>query len=316
MEKNKDVAFLYRVAKLYYQEGLSQQEIAEQLNTSRTHISRSLDKARKIGIVEIKVAPPSDQYSATLARSIEQLLGLEKALIMPSYNNIDEDQLIDDLASFSASNLPDLLEGCNFIGVGWGRTLYRIPQHLPEMPPYWDRTFIPLLGNSGRKNRYLQTSTIVNRFGDKFQAECFYLNMPVVQSIETPLSDYAKAVLAELEQYWTKLDAALFSAGPALRQSYFYIDEITPQVAKDYNYDFSACGEIFIQSFYQDGSSRQFEPGYNMIALDIQRLKQIPNTILIAAGKHKRHAIYWAAKLGFCKILITDSHTAELILEG
>ena len=46
----KSDRFLIKVAELYYRDGLSQQEIAKKLHTSRTSISRALIQARMKGM--------------------------------------------------------------------------------------------------------------------------------------------------------------------------------------------------------------------------------------------------------------------------
>jgi len=55
--------FLSKIARFYYSERLTQQEIAGRLNISRTKVSRYLDEARKDKIVEIKINVPEEDYS-------------------------------------------------------------------------------------------------------------------------------------------------------------------------------------------------------------------------------------------------------------
>ena len=46
---------LVKVAKLYYEQDLTQQEIAGRMKLSRPQISKMLTKARRLGIVHISV---------------------------------------------------------------------------------------------------------------------------------------------------------------------------------------------------------------------------------------------------------------------
>ena len=46
-----EVEFLYQVARLYYEEELTQEQIAGQIGLSRQKVQRLLDSARKEGIV-------------------------------------------------------------------------------------------------------------------------------------------------------------------------------------------------------------------------------------------------------------------------
>ena len=54
----RDPATLLVAARLYYLEGRSQAEIAEQMATSRSNVSRMLSEAQKQGIVEIRINDP------------------------------------------------------------------------------------------------------------------------------------------------------------------------------------------------------------------------------------------------------------------
>ena len=55
--------FLAKIARLYYLENLTQQNIANKLNISRTKVSRYLTKARKEKIVDIQINHPEEDFS-------------------------------------------------------------------------------------------------------------------------------------------------------------------------------------------------------------------------------------------------------------
>ena len=52
---NEEIRLLSKVSKLYYEEGLNQDEIVLKLQLSRSKISRLLKQAREEGIVKITV---------------------------------------------------------------------------------------------------------------------------------------------------------------------------------------------------------------------------------------------------------------------
>ena len=58
MPAPRDPKALLAAARLYYLEGLSQAEIATQLGTSRSNVSRMLTEAQAQGIVEIRHQRP------------------------------------------------------------------------------------------------------------------------------------------------------------------------------------------------------------------------------------------------------------------
>jgi deoxyribonucleoside regulator len=53
--QKSEAEILVRVARMYYEHGLNQQEIAGRVGLSRSRISRLLTKAREAGIVQVTI---------------------------------------------------------------------------------------------------------------------------------------------------------------------------------------------------------------------------------------------------------------------
>ncbi len=51
---------IHRVAKLYYIEDLKQESVGRRLNISKYMVSRILKRAKKVGIVQIKIIKPNN----------------------------------------------------------------------------------------------------------------------------------------------------------------------------------------------------------------------------------------------------------------
>ena len=62
-----------RVARLYYDDGIRQPEIAQRLRLSQPKVSRLLKQAQELGIVRISVRPPSGTDPA-LEQALEDRL--------------------------------------------------------------------------------------------------------------------------------------------------------------------------------------------------------------------------------------------------
>ena len=63
MAKIDDLRLMTKVAHLYYEQELSQSEIATKLNLSQANISRLLKRALQEQIVRITVSPPHSVYT-------------------------------------------------------------------------------------------------------------------------------------------------------------------------------------------------------------------------------------------------------------
>jgi len=71
-------ASLLAVARLYYEDDLSQQQIADRLGVSRSTVSRLLQLAREQGIVHIEIRPPTS--ASQLSAWLQGALKLRKAV--------------------------------------------------------------------------------------------------------------------------------------------------------------------------------------------------------------------------------------------
>ena len=70
---------LMTAAVMYYEQSASQQEIALQLGVSRPTVSRLLQRARDLGIVQIEIVPP--HVDPTTAEHLRERLGLRSVHI-------------------------------------------------------------------------------------------------------------------------------------------------------------------------------------------------------------------------------------------
>lgn len=79
---------LARVAHLYYEENKTQGEIADMLRVSRPLVSRMLNEARSIGIVEIRVRSLTSTPEI-LTEHLCQTYGLHSSIVVPDEESDD-----------------------------------------------------------------------------------------------------------------------------------------------------------------------------------------------------------------------------------
>src|SRR5690349_19491561 len=82
-----DERFLRKVAYLYYEDGHSQEAIAEMVYCSRQMIGKALQRARERGIVRIAIVPDiSAGYLRNLSRDVRIQLGLDDLILVAGRN--------------------------------------------------------------------------------------------------------------------------------------------------------------------------------------------------------------------------------------
>lgn len=128
MAEYSKTALIVKVAKLYFEVGMSQAEIAQELDISRSYVSRLLTDAKEQGIVSIAVRDPEETESA-LEKTIRQHYGLRKVIV--SGGGL-EGNGVYEVAKDAAKWLNSTVKSGDVIGIGWGRTLYLLSRHLPR----------------------------------------------------------------------------------------------------------------------------------------------------------------------------------------
>lgn len=318
MDKNLDYTLLYRVAKAYYMDQRTQQEIADVENFSRSQISRILKKALDENLVTYALNFPTEVDEKVLSQQLCEKLGIERVVLVPSFyqkgGSPNPDEICKNLSLGVAGKLADLLGDAKNIGIGWGRTLYNTSLYVqPPQHAVRGRIFIPLIGLSGNSSPILQINTIVDRFGERFRADRYYVNW---QSLQTPesLTVQDPHSLNTLQEKWRELDAAIIGIGGAPSSNDHLIFEF-PRNYKKKIQNSGTVGDILSQYFYENGRIFDLDSQYRLLALNIEQLKHIPNVIAIASGEKKCIPICTAARMGCIKTLVTDYNTGINILK-
>lgn len=310
-----DLMQLYRVAKMYYLDGMNQAEIGKQENLSRSQISRLLEQSRQQGLVRVEVMLPDQIGSDKLEELLAKELNLQSIVIAP----VDETDLSEEIitlaiAMTAAPLIANAIRNSRVVGVGWGRTVYQASFHGPFGNYDSETLFVPLVGTSGTNDPHLQINAIIDRFAQKYRGKSFFSSMQVFREREMPLSRLETKRLHNMQHYWNELDVAIFGLGGRLSDDTFFAEELGEDYTA-YIENSAVVGDVLAQFFYADGAVLDLKERYRQTAFNIEKLHNIPKTICLAGGADKVDAIYAGAKAGFFKTLVTDSVTARRLYE-
>lgn len=309
-----DMMQMYRIAKMYYMDGLTQAQIAAAESISRSQISRLLEQARNRGIVEITVRMPGRISLNELRDDLIRELKLKDVTIAPLNESASQEDAIEAIATAAAAFLPKELKNCRTVGVGWGRTVYRMSCVLSHRGAESEKLFVPLIGVSGTDNPALQVNAILDRMGERFRAHTYFINVPAFRESEVSLSELEKKRLQQLHRYWDDMDAAIVGIGAAPGSDHLFITEVTTRSPERILLS-QAVGDVLTHFFRADGTLVPEISGYERVTFDAASLRQVPKVICLAGGRDKVPALIAAARAGFYNMLVTDSVTAEAIYD-
>jgi deoxyribonucleoside regulator len=135
---------LVDVAKLYYEDNLTQAEIARYIGVSRPTISRMLSEAKEHGLVKIFIDDATAD-TGDVERTLMELFSLQAVRVV-SVTPGDEKLILQATARESALFAARFLSSNDCIGMAWGSTLYELAKNLPSLS-LPDTRVVQLMGN-------------------------------------------------------------------------------------------------------------------------------------------------------------------------
>lgn len=312
MPKNTDALDILKIAKMYYADGLSQQEISQRTFIDRSQISRILKMAREEGFVNISISLPSDQGAIGLERELKERLGLKDVLVAPRL--VSSADQSESLYFFAARFLEKVIPANKRIGIGVGKTLYNVAAELSPSSKAGKIDFYSVAGSAGTDNTYLQASVLLDNFSRPYKGISHYNNFAICQK-KSLMTEVALKRYKDLLQAYKSLDLVITSIGGPFNKSYPYLEEFALSKKE---LDLQEClkaphGNLLGHVFYQDGTIMSLPEDYVITSMSPKLLVSTPEVICIANSSSKVPAIISAAKQKYIKTLITDEPTGEEI---
>lgn len=318
----KSDRFLIKVAELYYRDGLSQQEIAQKLHTSRTSISRALIQARNEGYVQIRIQYP-EQSNLGLERELEEKYGLTEALIaVPAY-----DQASDQEVAFQAVDYTlRVLKKNMVLGMTWGRAMHGFVEQLAQDERLRSLSFrnvkiVPFLGTPGVTqldswDATIYSNTLATKVGNLLHCASYNLSAPmyVDGGKEKELIEGIDEISKVLHMAETA-DMALIGIGSMQKDSSIIKAGIRTEEEYKELMQKGAVGEIVGRIYDKNGQTVDEDLQRKMIGISLDKIAKIPVRVGISYGKDKIEAIKGAIAGGLVNVLVTDVPTAELLLK-
>lgn len=297
---------LHRAAQLYYLEDANQADIALQLGTSRTTVSRLLAEARSAGIVRIEVVDPAQLTSGELAGDLLQALGLRAAYVTPSDTGRQVGPVLAGAVSDALTGT-DLKAGDALL-VSSGATLHAVAQQpLPSLPGV---LVAPTVGGVDEPGEPYQTNEIARAIAVKVHGSPMLLYAPLQPSEGLYRMLLEEPSTQRVTSLWSDAKVALLGIGAPPRTR-----ELRPSVlARDDALLASAVGDICARPFDGEGRPVEFPGSDRLMAMSLDDLTHVPCSIGVAVGLDKVPAILATVRAGWVNTLVTDAPTARALL--
>lgn len=301
-----------KVAKLYYEGSLTQQEIARMLGFSRIKVHRILNQARDLGIVEIKIHTPANEKFIEQEHQLILEHNLRDALVVPAA--MGKEPIYDNLAQGAARWLASKLEPGIRIGLGLGRTISYLPKYF-NVSSQVECIFTEIVGgsleNSGGIAKYNVTSKLADIAGGR--AELMYApNMVSNPALRQSL--ISEPAVADAFERARSCDIVLQSVGTVDETAILYVEDRIERADLERLQAAGAVGDALGHYFDVNGQPVSTFMDDRVIGIELKDLKNIPWSVVVAGGEEKHTVIQAALRGGYFNVLITDTDTAAFLL--
>ena len=296
-------SLMIKIAWYYYFENMTQQSVADTLGISRMRVIKLLDRARQTGIIQFRLRKDGETRMK-LERGLMERYHLNDAFIVPS--SLSKSQVNAAIAEAASMYISERLTENSFINMGYGDTPSRILNNLATMA---ERP-ITCVSLTGGVSYYLPDTR-----SNVFNAKLHLIPTPLLASSremadamrhEASVTEVSRMIsLAQLTVVGLGAmheTATIFKSGILNRNDFLYLQMQ------------GAVGDLL--SHFIDSEGRLIETPLEerLISTSLDKLKALKNVIGVAAGDVKVNAIRAALRGGYLDVLITDDHTAEILL--
>ncbi|OLS35409.1 sugar-binding transcriptional regulator [Bacillus sp. MRMR6] len=301
-------SLIIKIAWKYYNEGMTQNEIAESLNLSRMKVIKYLDIAKANNIIQFKIN--LNQFvDMDLQNKIKRKYDLQDIYIVPAATQ----NPLDSLTIAAAQYIEDRITSDTMINVGYGQAVSRTLGHLNISTKY-KVTFVSLSGGvrfyiptavdsssdyytNPNYSHYIMPAPLV--VSDHRLAEQLVKERPIRKIFE--MIPYSNITIIGI--------GAVNDKATLVKEGYLSTTEI--EIFKS----MGAVGDLLSQFYDINGNVLDHKLHTQLVSTDINLLKSLNQVVAVAGGLEKREAIIGALKGGYIDVLITDEEVAKSLLE-
>lgn len=336
---------IFEAARLHFEEGLKQDEVAQRLKVSRPTAARYLSLARDMGYVHTRVLQPqSHAFLHDLEMALcDRFHGLREALLTTSRpetllpGHLDARRAVaDELAERAAARVDQILTGRSrtkppVVAVARGEMIDAVIRRIHPSRPLPELEVLPMLGYLRSREYPYDANRLAQELSRLYAGNYEWIPAPaVVTPAEAEVLRGLPLVQEPLRKLEEDVDVVLTSiscpylttpdGGRKLReQTLLQSSQVPREAIESVVTDQGAVGEICGWYFSSD---RLIEPpGVTILGLTMQRLRALSaaedrSVVAVAGGDPDRfEAIYAAVNLGLINVLVTDYLTANRLLE-
>jgi deoxyribonucleoside regulator len=300
-------------ARLYYVDGLSQSEIARNLEISQAMVSRFLQAARDKGIVRFVVAEYQPRDSG-LEEQLRSTYGIGRAVVIRTLAESSLDGVRRNVGYFGAPVVAEMIRAGQVIGLTGGRTLAELIRPIKAQTAIRDLRVVQLMGSIGAAVNDNDAVELSRRVAEQFGGSWYALNTPAfVSSAAGRNALLGQDQVKGIWDLYGTMSLALVGIG-TLRESAFIDRGVLDPSDLARLEKAGAVGEICGRFYDADGQECQTDFRKRVVSIELDELSRVAEVIGVTAGAGRAEAVAIALRAGLIKSLIVDEQCARAVL--
>lgn len=314
MARADELRLVAKAARLYYERGLKQSEIAKMLDISQPTCSRLLKRALADRVVRITVTPPTGTC-LELEEALQSRYGLKEAIVVDCED--DEDHILSGLGGAAAYYLETTLKSEDVVGISsWSATLLATVDAMNPPAAHASPSrvrVVQILGGVGSPAAEVHAAHLTQRLARLMKSDAVFLPAPgVVGSAEARRVLYADPFVAQALGHFERVTLALVGIGAVqpsrlLAASGNVFERGELEVLRKRG----AVGDVCLRFFDASGEPVLTELDDRVIGMELGQLRRAARSVGVAGGHRKFAGILGALRGRWVNVLITDRRTAE-----
>jgi DNA-binding transcriptional regulator LsrR (DeoR family) len=301
---------LARIASLYYEDNLTQVDVAGVVGISRSTVSRLLREAKETGIVEITV-----HYPWKTIRDLEEALvnrfAVHCAKVLADRGR-SADEMAGGLGVLAARFLEGILQDGAVLGVSWGRAVQSTIRALDsdKLRPV---TVVQMVGAVGEGDPLTDGPDLTRLLAQICAGQSRCLHAPlIVESAHVREALLQEPRIRETLSLAQSADVALVGIGSVVPDTSgtMWSGYLAPGALALLRTQ-GAVGNICARHYDAQGRPLSLELDRRIIGIELEALHAIERVIGVAGGVVKAKAILGAVRGGHVNVLITDEAAAR-----
>ncbi len=304
---------LVQAARSYYEDGRTQDEIAQALRVSRSQVSHYLRAARERGIVQIRVLDPSDRAAGVEAQLAERFPHLREIRVVPLFSR-DSEVARRVVGRAAASFLQDIVRPGHRICIGCGRTLREMVRALKPTPRE-NVSLVQAMGSLGHEAMDIDFAELARDAAKAFGARAYLIPAPAILGAGT-----SRALIDGNQSIAKAMDLArtsnVYVVGLGSLESDLIYARSGLIRASDYEHlvGIHAIGDICGRFFDLLGRPLRTRFEDRVVGIELADLRRAALAVGVAGGLEKAQPLLGALRGRYINAVITDDQTASEIL--